>query len=239
MGDGFIPGFPIAFRDVTILTAFYRTEPAAVAAALPAPLRPTTDTVAVQLYRMPDVEALGSLSECNVMIGARLDRPEGALDGGFTVAHLITSDTGLAHGREVHGQPKQLARVSLETREDLVVGVVERNGIDVITVTSPYKCSRADPTDMQRHFDVTLNLNHKRIPHIDGTMAVDEITARRLADVTVHGCWTGAATVELRPNARVPVWQLPVLEPLEAFLWQADFTLVAGERLHNYLDAGR
>ena len=69
-------------------------------------------------------------------------------------------------------------------------------------------------------------------------MAVDEITARRLAEVTVHGCWTGRATVELRPNARVPVCQLPVLEPLEAFFWQADFTLVAGERLHNYLDTG-
>ena len=38
-----------------------------------------------------------------------------------------------------------------------------------------------------------------------------------------------------RPNAQAPVFRLPVVEPLETFYWRADFTLVTGEILHDYL----
>ena len=62
------------------------------------------------------------------------------------------------------------------------------------------------------------------------------MTSRRLAEVTVHEAWAGPCTVELRPNAQLPVFRLPVLEPLEGFLWRADFTLVPGEIVHDYLE---
>ena len=65
--------------------------------------------------------------------------------------------------------------------------------------------------------------------------AIRQITSRKLTDVVVHECWRGPATVELRPNAQAPVFRLPVVEPLEAFYWRADFTLVAGEIIHDYL----
>jgi len=45
----------------------------------------------------------------------------------------------------------------------------------------------------------------------------------------------GAATVELRANAQLPIFRLPVLEPLQGFFWRADFTLVPGEIIHDYL----
>ena len=51
----------------------------------------------------------------------------------------------------------------------------------------------------------------------------------------MHECWRGPATVELRPNPQAPVFRLPVVEPLEAFYWRADFTLVTGEIIHDYL----
>jgi acetoacetate decarboxylase len=51
----------------------------------------------------------------------------------------------------------------------------------------------------------------------------------------VHECWVAPCTVELRPNAQAPVFRLPVVEPLEAFYWRADFTLVSGEIVHDYL----
>ena len=37
------------------------------------------------------------------------------------------------------------------------------------------------------------------------------------------------------PMARRGVFRLPVVEPLEGFLWRADFTLVPGEIIHDYL----
>jgi acetoacetate decarboxylase len=56
-----------------------------------------------------------------------------------------------------------------------------------------------------------------------------------LADVKVTECWRGPSTTELRPNAQAPIHRLPVLEMLDGFFWQAEFSLVAGEVLLDYL----
>jgi acetoacetate decarboxylase len=44
--------------------------------------------------------------------------------------------------------------------------------------------------------------------------------------------------VELRPNAQAPVFRLPVVEPLMGYYWRADFTLVAGTVIYDYLEEG-
>lgn len=230
-----VPAFPIRFRDVSILTAFYRTEGAAIDRLLPPPLERVGDVVAIQIAQMPDVERIGPFNECNVMVGARLKLETGVIEGGYSPMFFITSDTGLAHGREVHGQPKKLARVSLDVHDDLLIGRVERNGLEIITTTLPYKENVADKADLTQYFDFTLNLNYKVITHIDGTPAIKELTARRLTDIVVNGCWSGRCTIELRPNAQAPVWRLPVLEPLNGFVWSTDFSLTGGERIHDYL----
>jgi acetoacetate decarboxylase len=232
-----VPAFPIRFQDVSVFTAFYRTDAAAIDRLLPPPLERVGDVVAVQIARMGDVERVGPFNECNVMVGARLKHDKEVIEGGFSTILLITSDVGLAHGREVHGQPKKLARVSLDVRDDLLVGRVERNGLEVITTTLPYKQNNADKAALTQYFDFTLNLNYKVIANIDGTPAIRELTARRLTDIVVNGCWTGPCTVEFRPSAQVPVWRLPVIEPLDGFLWSTEFTLSGGRRIHNYLGA--
>jgi acetoacetate decarboxylase len=230
-----VPPFPLEFRNVSILTACWRTDRAAIARLLPPPLEPLGDVVLAHLYRMPDTDFLGAAHECNVMVGARLAGDGEPIEGGFTTGQYLDSDVGVAHGREVHGQPKKLAALALETRGDLVVGEVERNGITILTATLPYKQRACDPSELARHFDFAENINYKLIPQIDGTPAIRQLTARRLSDVRVHECWTAPCTVELRPNAQAPVWRLPVLEALDGFFWRADFTLVAGRVLHDYL----
>lgn len=234
-----VPPFPLRFRDMSILTVCWRTDLAAITRLLPPPLEPTGDVVLAHIYRMPDTDFVGSAYECNVMFGARLVLDGETVVGGYSMGLYLDSDVGIAHGREVHGQPKKLASLTLETRSDLIVGEVERNGITILTATLPYKQCAADPTEMHRHFDFTENLNYKLIPHIDGTPAIRQLTARRLADVEVSECWTGPSTVELRPNAQAPVWRLPVVEPLEGFFWRANFTLVAGRVLYDYLEEKR
>jgi len=230
-----VPPFPFGFRDMSILTAVWRTDPQAVARLLPEPLEPTADVVLAHIYLMRDTDFVGQAHECNVMLGARFAHSGEVVEGGYSVGLYLDSDVGVAHGREVHGQPKKMASLKLETRGDLIVGEVERNGIMILTATLPYKQRAVDPAEMRRHFDFTENINYKLIPHVDGTPAIRQLTARRLEDVRVHECWTGPCTVELRPNAQAPVWRLPVLEPLNGFFWRADFTLVAGRVLHDYL----
>jgi acetoacetate decarboxylase len=53
--------------------------------------------------------------------------------------------------------------------------------------------------------------------------------------VSIHECWTGPCTVELRPNIQAPVFKLPVREMGNGYFWKADFTLVQGEIVHDYL----
>ena len=154
------------------------------------------------------------------MFGARLQLGDEIVEGGYSAGLYLDSDVGVAHGREVHGQPKKLAALKLETRGDLIVGEVERNGITILTGTLPYKQRAVDPIEMRRHFDFTENINYKVIPHIDGTPAIRQLTTRRLAEVDLQECWAGPSTVELRPNAQAPVWRLPVVEPLEGFFWR-------------------
>lgn len=228
-----VPEFPFTFRKVEVMTLSYRTQLKAVQALLPSPLEATSDCVLIHIYNMHDVEWLGSYGECNVMIGARFGKE---IEGGYSPYLFLNSDVGLAHGREVHGQPKKYADARVETRRDLLVGVVTRNGIDVITGTMAYKQQRGSLEELKRSaFDFSLNLNYKVIPHIDGTIAVRQLTSRKLSDVKVHECWTGPCTVELRPNIQAPVFQLPVLEMGEGYYWKADFTLVTGEIVHDYL----
>jgi acetoacetate decarboxylase len=229
-----IPPFPFRFRNCEILTVYWRTDPAAMAHLLPPPLEPMGDVVCCHIYKMNDTDWLGPYTEANVMFGARL----GDRAGAYSPYLVLSSDVGVTHGREIHGQPKKMGEPKVEFRGDLIVGTVARNGIDVLTATMAYKQQLCDPATMKPHFDFATNLNLKAVDHIDGTPAIRQITSRRLSDVVVHEAWGGPATVELRPNAQLPVHRLPVLEMLQGFFWRADFTLVPGEVLHDYLEVG-
>lgn len=228
-----IPRFPFRFRNAEIMTVFYRTDPAATALLAPPPVQATGDVVAIHIYRMNDTDWIGPYGECNVMFGAQVSDD---VKGGYSPYLYLSSEVGVSHGREVHGQPKKLANPRIEMRGDLIVGTVTRNGIDIITATMPYKQTPVDPEVLKAHFDFTCNLNLKAVDHIDGTAAIRQLTSRLLTDMVIHECWGGPCTVDLRPNAQAPVFRLPVVEPLNAVFWRADFTLVPGEIIHDYLE---
>ena len=230
-----VPPFPFTFRNVEVLTLAWRTSQLAVARLLPPPLEPTSDVVLAHVYRMNDVDWLGAYGESNLSVGCML--PGTDIAGSYSPYLFLSSDVGVAHGREVHGQPKKLGEPVLEIRGDLTVGLVRRNGIEVLTGTIATK-QRPDSLDsLARHFDFALNINLKTVDHIDGRPAIRQLTARRLADVSVHERWGGPCTVELRPNAQAPIHRLPVVEMLDGLYWRADFTLVPGRVIHDYLAA--
>lgn len=233
-GAPLVPPFPFSFRNARILTITYRTSRTAIEAVLPPPLKPTGDDVMIHIYDMVDTDWLGHYQECNVMVGC--SSPDGT-SATYSPYLFLSSDVGVAHGREVHGQPKKGGNPWLEARGDLFVAGVERNGIDVITATLPYKQERANLSELADIMEFAVNVNLKAIDHIDGRPAIRQLTSRRLTDVTVHECWRGRSTVELRPNAQAPVHLLPVVEMGAGWFWRADFTLVAGTVVYDYLES--
>ena len=230
-----VPPFPFKFRNAEILTVFYRSDPEMMRFLAPPPLVPTGDVVAIHIYKMNDTDWLGPYAEANVMFGAELP---GRARGAYSTNLLLKSDVGVAHGRETHGQPKKYANPELQFRGDLIVATVERNGIDIITATLPYKQRQAIPA-RSRSISISPPISISRRSTISTARpAIRQLTSRKLAEVKVHECWRGPCTVELRPNAQAPVHRLPVMEPLEGFFWRADFTLVPGEIIYDYLSEG-
>ncbi len=234
-----VPRFPIAFRNVEILTVIYRTRPEAIRAVLPEPLEPVSDYGIIHIYRMNDAEWFGRYHESAVQVECRLQASlsltgkEGR--GAYSPYLYLEGDGPVSAGREVYGQPKKSGEPTIEVHGDLFVGRVRRNTIDVITATLPYKQRRATAEDLSRPVAFTTNVNLKAIPHVDGTPAIKQLTARNLENVRVHEVWTGPATLELRPNAQAPVYRLPVVEVITGFYWVADFTLPMGQVWYDYL----
>ena len=227
------PPFPFSFRNAEVLTAVYRTDPAAAARLLPPPLELAGDAVMMHIYRMNDTDWIGEYGEANIMIPARTPGMKTA--AGYSPYFFLDAPVGIAQGREVHGQPKKFARPRLRRKGDIWLAQIVRNGVEVATATMAYKHSRGDLSALKARFDFSVNLNLKSIDHIDGRPAIRQLTSRKLADVKVHECWRGPCTVELRPHIQAPLWRLPVAEALEGFYWRADFTLVSGEIVHDYL----
>ncbi len=239
MDNPLVPRFPITFRNVEIITVIYRTRPEAIRAILPEPLEPVSDYGIVHIYRMNDAEWFGRYHESAVQVECRLPASFSLTRrderGAYSPYLYLEGDGPVSTGREVYGQPKKAGEPSIEVHGDLFVGRVRRNTIDIITATLPYKQQRARAEDLGGVAAFATNVNLKIIPHVDGTPAIKQITARTFENIVVREVWTGAATLELRPNAQAPVYRLPVVDVVTGFYWVADFTLPLGQIWYDYL----
>ena len=232
------PLFPIEYRDVEIVTTVYRTNAEAISEHLIDEIQSTGDIVMIHFYHMPDVAGMGEVQEANIMTGVKVSTLQGDHFGGFSTNLFISSDVGLSHGREIHGQPKKFGNTKIEVRGDTIVSEISRNGITIARSTTPYKYQKAKIEELSEYFPFRENINHKIIRNIDGSQGINQITSRVLSDVVVKDCWKGPSTLVLEPNVNAQVYKLPVLDVLESFYWKADFTLVPGEILVDLLSKG-
>src|SRR6185437_10680441 len=147
---------------------------------------------------------------------------------------VLGSDGAVAAGREVYGQPKKSGQVRLAPDGDLLVGVVERNGIDVATATMCWKQRAATGSELISLVPgADLNVNLRVRQEEEGVVS-RELVARRFADVVEHAAWTGPGTLELRPNAQLPVHLLAVQEVVLGLHRVVDLTLTPGRVIHRY-----
>lgn len=229
-GAPLVPVLPIRLRRTEILTVVYRTDRAAADALIPAPLELTGDLCVVHVYRMHDAEWFGVYCESAFQLPVRLPDGRPAVYSPFLV---LESDGAVAAGRELYGQPKKDGQVSLGPDGDLLVGRVARNGIDLATATLPWKQTRAVRGLDELVPGAGLNVNLRILPEDRGAVR-RELVVRSFEDVVVHEAWEGSATLELRPNAQVPVHRLAVRDVVVGLHRLVDLTLPPGEVIHRY-----
>lgn len=230
-GAPLVPRLPIRLRRTEILTIVYRTSADAAESLLPQPLRLASDLCLLHVYHMHDAEWFGVYCESAWQIPVLL--PDGG-EAVYSPFLVLGSDGAVAAGREAYGQPKKAGQVSLAPNGDLLVGVVERNGIDVATATMCWK-QRAthggELSDLVPGADLNVNL---RVRQEEDGVVSRELVTRRFADLVEHEAWAGPGTLELRPNAQLPVHLLAVREVVLGLHRIIDLTLAPGRVMHRY-----
>lgn len=226
-------------REYFIVT--YRSDPAAIRAALPEPLAPDgSDTVLYEFIRMPDSSGFGDYTESGIVIPCRL----GDEAVNFTAQMYLDCEPPIAGGREVWGFPKKHAQPRLAVVHDTLTGTLDYAGQRVATGTMGYKHENlvcdvlddpaCDPTHIERKLART-QVNLKLIPDVDGTPAIAQLVAYNLAGIRVHGAWSGPARLHLVQHVNAPVADLPVREVYSGMHFVADLTLPYGRVVHDYL----
>lgn len=225
----FPPG-PYRFfnREYFIIT--YRTDPEALAAVVPEPLKVVEPLVKYEFIRMPDSTGFGDYTETGQVIPVTLDGVEGA----YTHAMYLDDDAPIAGGRELWGFPKKLAKPSIVTETDVLVGTLHYGSVLCASATMGYKHRAVDPATVMHSLNLP-NFILKIIPHVDGTPRICELVRFHLKDIVLKEAWTGPAALGLFPHALADVSRLPVREVVSALHFKADLTLGLGEVAFDYL----
>jgi len=224
------PRPPVRFvnREFVIIT--YRTDPAALARVVPAPLKVAEPIVKYEFIRMPDSSGLGDYTESGQVVPVTLNGEAGS----YTVRMYLDNVPGIISGREFVGYPKTFGRPKLELREDCLVGTLDYTGVRIATATMAYKYASLDKKAIEKSL-ASPGYLLKIVPHVDGSPRICELVKVRAEDITVKGAWAGPASLELHPHALAPVANLPVLEIVSAVHMITDLSLNAGEVAHDYL----
>lgn len=225
----FPPG-PYRFVNREFFIVTYRTDPAALAAVVPAPLEIAEPIVKYEFIRMPDSSGFGDYTESGQVIPVTYKGEK----GGYVHAMYLDDGPPILGGRELWGFPKKLASPRLAVEKETLVGTLDSGSVRVVTATMGYKWAELEEGPVMASLTAP-NFLLKIIPHVDGTARVCELVRYFMQDITFKGAWTGPADIELFRHALAPVAQLPVLEVLGASHILCDLTLGLGEVVHDYL----
>jgi acetoacetate decarboxylase len=224
------PRGPYSFVNREFFVITYRTDPAALAAVIPAPLEMTDPIVKFEFIRMPDSTGFGDYTESGQVIPVRFN----GQTGGYVHAMYLDDEAPIAGGRELWGFPKKLASPAMTVEKDTLLGILKYGPVPVAVATMGFK-HRALPHEKILTSLTAPNFLLKIIPHVDGTVRICELVRYFCEDVTVKGAWEGPAALELFHHALAPVAALPVLEVLSGVHILTDLTLGLGTVVHDYL----
>jgi len=226
------PRGPYRFFRRQYLVISYKSDAAAIREALPEPLVPAGDTVAVQWLDLPDGEGFGAYSAAAQIIPCTFKGEP----CNFVSQMYVDNTPPLAGGREIWGYPMKYGKAVLKVTGDTLTGTLDYATQRAATGTMVYKhdAFRAD-LSKERELLARTQVTLKMIPDIDGTPAIAQLVGINFADVKLHGAWTGEARLELIPAVNCPLADLPVRRVTGGLHMVTDMTLPYGRVLHDYL----
>jgi len=226
-------------REYFIIT--YESDADAIRAAVPEPLEPAPgNLVAYEFIKMPDSSGFGDYHESGVVIPC-IYKGEPV---NFTCMMFLDDEPPLTGGREIWGFPKKYGEPDLRVAKDTLTGTLKYDGELVAMGTMQYKPENllaADPHAALRDPAAVIKtlgktqVNLKFIPGAAGDVAVAQLVAYNMTDITVKGAWAGHARLHLVPHVNAPVADFPVRKIVGGSHTIADLTLPYGRVLVDYL----
>ncbi|MEU0457263.1 MULTISPECIES: acetoacetate decarboxylase [unclassified Streptomyces] len=218
------------FTDREYLNVVYRTDPDALRAVVPEPLRIDEPLVRFEVMKMGDVSGYGPYTEAGQAVPVRFEGERGE----YLHAMYLDNFPATASGREVSAYPKVIGSPSLYVDSGALVGALDHGTLRVATATMGYKHHELDRREAEAQITVPTFML-KTVPGYDGLPRVQELVRTRITDVTVKGAWTGPARLQLFQHVLAPLADLPVLQVVSASHILTDLTLSGVEPVHDYL----
>lgn len=221
-------------REHFIIT--YETDAEAIRRLLPEPLKPDgSNTVFYEFARMPDSSGFGNYTQTGIVIPCTFE--------GKPMHHVsqmyLDCEPPISGGREIWGFPQKLGKSSLDIVQDTLTGRLDYAGQPVAIGSMTYKHESLTDTKALTERMAMTRVNLKLIPDVDGKLAIAQLIAYQMTDITLKGVWSGPARLHLIPHVNAPVADLPVRKVLSGLHAIADTTLPYGHVLFDYLKLGK
>ncbi|MFF7974831.1 acetoacetate decarboxylase family protein [Streptomyces sp. NPDC007905] len=189
----------------TGVVAVWETDPDAVAAVLPPPLKPTADPLVRVNISKVDLPGY-PLGAGSVAVAAA----HGEVDGWYPLVMPMTHERALIGGREVFGEPKKLGRVTVERDGPVVRASLERHGIAFVEVRGAVSGELPLPEPSR-----TTDFYFKFLPSVDGSgFDGDPVLVHCVRHEKMRRLERLTGDVLLRESGYDPVADLPVLRLL-------------------------
>ncbi len=225
------PEFPYQYKNCTIVTFEYVTDPAAAALFLPTQLTLDPKPRVKMLFATYPWSSIGFYNEvAQSLICQYVDekgQPYKAEDGtvvefNYPLRMHVTSDTAMAAGREIAGIPKKMGAIQFSLGSEYFGHLDSRNGSPVCSFSmTPKKLLLAQIQEFPLNY-----LSLRLMPGVPGvTDKPKPKVCELLASTWMLGpgqMWSGTGNLILHKSKLDPYDRLPIVEPPECRVFCGD-----------------
>ena len=201
------------FVNAEKLTVEFLTDAATVERILPPGFTPAErPSVAVTIGRWQS-NCVGDFAGGAIYVAARW----GELEGGYVLAMWMDSDKATLYGRDLHGEPKKLARSTLRRGPRRAPGHIERDGVRLVELSAELT-TELEPSEHER-----VGFNVKARPAADGHGLEDDAIVTCVVNREMRRLHLeGEGSIRLTGTVHDPVDELEVVEVVRATYVESD-----------------
>lgn len=196
------------FFDTHRLSVTYRTRSSIVERILPPGLEPTERSIVqADVYEVARSNCVGAFAGGALYVRAQ----HGGDVGNYCLTMPMSTDAAITWGRELFGEPKKQASVTLDREGDDILGVVKRHGETILKIDATMQ-ETSDPDPGARSI-----YHYKYLPDVTGEgFQFDPMLVKVTFESEVHRFESGTGTVEVSTTDHDPLGEIVVQEVIDA-----------------------